>query len=128
MGLSVSFANMVMASIVAKSAPADRAVLARFPPAMIRIGDIGLVLLWITGLAMLFQYYGGTDAFQVLPWQFHVKLTGVVLLTGLVGYIHGLLKKAKGGDMAAAARIPQIGRFAFLTALIVVVMAVLTFN
>jgi hypothetical protein len=35
---------------------------------------------------------------------------------------------ARAGDMAAAARIPIVGRFAFLAALTAVVFAVLTFD
>jgi hypothetical protein len=68
------------------------------------------------------------DGFGSLPWQFHVKLTAVVILTLLVGYIHMLMPKARAGDMAAAARIPIVGRFAFLAALTAVVFAVLTFD
>jgi uncharacterized membrane protein len=128
MGFSVSFANMVMGGLAAKSAPADQAVLARFPPAMSRVGDVGLILLWATGLTLLFTYWGGTDAFSVLPWQFHVKLTGVVILTGLVGYVHSLMRKARMGDAAAARTIPTVGKIAFVVALTIVVMAVWTFN
>lgn len=125
MGLSVSFSNIVMAGIIAKAAPAEQPVLSRFPPAMVRVGDIGLTLLWGTGLTMVFTKYGG---FGVMPWQFHVKLAAVVVLSGVIGYIHSLMKKARNGDKAAAARIPGIGRIAFLAAVTAVVFAVLSFD
>jgi hypothetical protein len=128
MGFSVSFANMVIGGLSAKSSPGDQAVFARIPPAMTRIGDTGLILLWGSGLWMLFEYWGGMESFSVLPWQFHVKITGVVVLTGLIGFIHTLMRKARGGDAAAAKLIPTIGKIAFLTAVTIVVMAVLTFN
>jgi predicted ferric reductase len=125
MGLAVPFSNMALQGLVAKASPPERAVLARFSPAMSRVGDIGLVLLWVTGLLLVFTKWGG---FGVLPWQFHVKITAVVILTGLVGYIHTLMRKARAGDTAAAARVPAIGRLAFLAGLTAVVFAVLTFD
>jgi uncharacterized membrane protein len=125
MGLAVPLANMVLMTIVSRATPDERAVLARFPPRMVRVGDTGLVLLWATGLTLVFTKWGG---FAVLPWQFHVKLTAVVLLTLTIGYVHALMGKAKRGDAAAAARMPAVGRVALLFALTAVVFAVLTFN
>ena len=46
LGLSTGFANMVMAGLIAKATPAERTVLQRFPPAMARVGAIGLAMLW----------------------------------------------------------------------------------
>jgi hypothetical protein len=125
MGLSVGFSSMVMGALMGKSTPADQAVLARFPPAMSRVGDIGLATLWITGLTLLFSKWGG---FGVMPWTFHVKLTAVVILTALIGYIHTLMRKARNGDAAAMKQIPLVGRVAFLMAVTAVVFAVATFD
>lgn len=128
MGFSVSFANMVIGALASRAAPADRAVMARIPPAMTRVGDVGLVLLLTSGLLMMFNYWGGFDAFGLLGWPFHVKITLVLVLLGLIGFIHSLMRKAQSGDVAAAALIPKVGRVAFLTAVTIVVMAVLAFN
>jgi hypothetical protein len=125
MGLAVSFSSMVMQGLIAKASASEGSVLARFMPLMTRVGDVGLALLWTTGLAMVFTKWNG---FAALPWQFHVKLTAVVILTLLVGYIHMLMPKARTGDTAAAARIPIVGRVAFLAALTAVIFAVLTFD
>lgn len=125
MGFGTSFANMVMTGLVTKAAPAEKAVLGRFPPAMLRVGDTGLVLLWVTGLILLYTRWGG---FAVLPWQFHAKITAVAILSGVIGYIHVLVRKARLGDAAAAARIPAVGKVAFLMATLALVFAVLTFG
>jgi uncharacterized membrane protein len=125
MGLSVSFSNMVMAGLIAAAPPQNKPVLAAFPARMTRVGDIGLSLLWITGLTMVFTKYGG---FGVMPWQFHVKLTAVVILTLLVGFIHSQMRKAAQGDAAATARIAIAGKVAFLSALTAVAFAVLSFS
>ena len=125
MGMAVSFSNMVMGGIMERATPAERPVLGRFPPMMTRIGDIGLVLLWISGFGLLFLKWGG---FSAMPVTFHIKLTLVVLLTGVIGYIHALQAKMKRGDMSAAARIPTIGKIAFTLAVSIVVLAVLSFD
>jgi hypothetical protein len=128
MGLSVGLSNMVMMALISKASGPDQAVLSRFPPAMMRVGDIGLSLLWASGLAMLFTRYGGFAGLSAFGWTLHVKLTAVVILTGLVGYMHGLIRKARNGDKAAAAMLPKIGRVAFLMAVTAIVFAVATFG
>jgi uncharacterized membrane protein len=125
MGISVSLANIVMLGVMTKAAPAERAVLARFPPAMSKLGRIGLVMLWLTGLTMAYTKWSGIAA---MPWQFHVKLTAVVLLTLVVVHIARLEARIARGDAAAAAQIQTVGKIASLCALTAVIFAVLTFD
>jgi hypothetical protein len=125
MGLSTGFANMVMAGLVAKAAPQDKAVLARFPPAMAPIGLIGLALLWISGISIVLTRYG---SFAILPRPFIVKLTAVVLLTIAVIYIQVLMPRARRGDEAAMARIQTIGKLTGPLAIIAIIFAVITFG
>lgn len=125
LGLSVSFSGMVVGRLITAAAPQEKAVFARFPPRMSRVGDVGLVLLWVTGFALLYLKWGG---FGVMPWQFHAKLTAVVLLTLTVGFIHSRARKANAGDAVAAAQVAAAGKFALLLALTAVVFAVLTFD
>jgi uncharacterized membrane protein len=125
MGLSTGFANMVMAGLIAKAAPNEKAVLARFPPAMSRIGVVGLVLLWGSGLSIVFTRYG---TFAILPRPFVVKLTAVVLLTLVVIYINVLMPRAQRGDAAAQARIQTLGKLTGPLAIIAIIFAVITFG
>lgn len=125
MGMSVSAANIVMLGVMARSAPGERAVLARFPPAMSKVGQIGLALLWATGLTMVYTRWNGLGG---MPWFFHVKLTAVVLLTGIVFYLAHLEGRIRRGDPQAAAQIQVVGKFATICALTAVVFAVLTFD
>jgi protoporphyrinogen IX oxidase len=123
--LSVPFSNIVMAGLITRAAPPEKAVLARFPPAMSRVGRIGLALLWITGPILLYTKWGG---FGAMPWTFDAKITAVVLLTLTVTYIHRLETLIRKGDAAAALRIQTVGKVALAFAVIAVVFAVLTFN
>ena len=125
LGFSVSTSNGVMMGIIARAAPGDRPVLARFPPVMSQVGRVGLVLLWLTGITMLYTRWNGFDG---MPWQFHVKITAVVLLTITVLYIGKIEGQVGRGDMAAAAKLPSVGKMASLFAMTALIFAVLTFN
>lgn len=125
LGFSVSFGNMVMGTLIAKASPPEKAVLGRFPPALAKLGRAGLVLLWTTGLILVYTRWGG---FGALPWQFHVKITAVVLLTITSEYIHYLQGRAAQGDVAAIGRIERFGKLATLLGMTALVGAVLTFE
>ncbi len=125
MGLSVSIGSIVMMGVMSASTPADRPVLGRFMPAISRVGRYGLGVLWATGLIMLKTKWGG---FASMPWQFHVKITAVILLTLTVAFIYTLEQKIKKGDAAAAVTIQHAGKVALTCALLAVIFAVLTFE
>lgn len=125
LGLSASIANLMVGRLIAAAAPGDRAVLARVPPVMGNVGGTGLILLWISGVALVFTRWGG---FGTLPGLFHAKVTAVVLLTGLVGFTHALQKRARLGDTSAPAKLGQVGRVMLIVSVTIVVLAVLTFD
>jgi hypothetical protein len=124
-GLSTGFANMVMAGLIAQAAPQEKAVLGRFPPAMARVGAIGLAMLWASGIAIVLTRYG---TFAILPRPFIIKLAAVVMLTLIVGYIHVLMPRAQRGDAAAMARIQLLGKITGPLAIIAIIFAVITFG
>jgi len=125
LGFTVGFSNIVMSRLIAVAAPPEKVVLGRFPPAVSQLGRVGLVLLWLTGLTMVYTRFGGMGN---LPWTFHVKLTAVVLLTLTTEYIQLLLKKVRNGDVAAASAIENSGKAAMLFALLAMLFAVMTFG
>ena len=125
LGFSAGFGNMVVMGLIAKAAPPDKAVLGRVPPALGRLGVIGLVLLWASGIAIVMTRYGG---FAILPRPFIYKLTAVVLLTLTVAYINVLQPRAQRGDAAAMARIQTLGRLSGPLSLLAVIFAVITFG
>jgi uncharacterized membrane protein len=125
MGLATGFGNMVMGAVMAKASPEERKGLMKYPPVLARVGDIGLVLLWLTGLSLVFLKWGG---FGNMPGLFHAKLTAVVLMTLTIGYIHSQAKRGFAGDMGALGRMQIAGKITFLLAVTAVVLAVWTFN
>lgn len=124
MGFAASFSHMVIGIVSSKSAPEERAALKRVGSGMSKIGGIGLILLWASGLALLFRVYGGPVG---MGTNFYVKMVAVVLLTILVIAIHLSERAADRGNAGAAARIPVMGKVAMLSALVALVFAVLAF-
>ena len=127
-GFAASIGNNLVIMLVAKASPEEAAGLRRFPMAMMPISDFGLVLLWITGIVLLWTKYGGVDGFGALPWSFWAKIVCVVLLTGLIGMVHMTVGRMKRGDMAVAARIPVYARIGAVLLLLIVIFAVMAFD
>lgn len=125
LGMASGWGNLTMGKLIEEAPPAERPILGRFPPAIAKVGGVGLLLLWVTGFLLVYLKWNG---FGGLPWQFHAKLTGVVLLTANIGIIHATMAKARRGDMAAAKRLPTLGMIATTTSLLVVLLAVLAFD
>lgn len=125
LGFASGFGNAVVAGIIAKAAPNERPILARVPPALGRLGVVGLALLWITGLTIVYTRYG---TFSILPRTFIIKIGAVVLMTICVVAIQVLQGRAQRGDQAAVARIQLLGRITGPLALTAVIFAVLTFG
>jgi len=125
MGLSVTFGNIVMLGLITSAAAPEKPVLARFPPAISKVGQVGLALLWVTGATMAYTKWSGIGS---MPWTFDVKLSAVVLLTLSVAYITRLEARVHRGDAAAAAQIQTIGKITGVCALTAIIFAVLTFD
>jgi hypothetical protein len=125
LGFASGFGNMVLAGVIAKAAPQEKPILRRVAPALGRLGVIGIILLWASGIAIVMTRYGG---FAILPRPFIYKLTAVVLLTITVIYINVLQPRAQGGDAAAMARIETLGRLSGPLSLLAVIFAVITFG
>jgi hypothetical protein len=125
LGVGSGFAQIAVGILIGRATGPDRAVLIRMRPALGQMGGIGLGLLWITGLTLVFTRWGG---FGSLPGVFHAKVTAVVLLTGMVGYSHRLLKQARLGDASAPGRLETAGKIMLLLSLTAVALAVYAFN
>jgi hypothetical protein len=123
-GVTASVGNFAILYLM-RSAPGDRAALSRVPPVLARIGQVGLALLWGTGLLMVWSIWGGPEA---MPPSFWWKMLCVVLLTITVVFLDLTIRKARAGEAASARRLPFIARVAAALLLLTVVFAVAAFN
>ena len=123
-GVTTSVGNLVMMRLI-QSSPGDAPVLGRVPPLLARVGQVGLALLWVTGLILVWTRWDGPEN---MPQAFWYKILCVVLLTGVVAFLDLTIRRVRNGDRAAAARLPLFGRIAAALLLLVVVFAVVAFN
>lgn len=125
MGAGGGFGSTITMRVAATRPPDHVAVLRTLGPIMARFAAAGLVLMWLTGLALVALKYGG---FAGLPGLFWAKMIFVTTLTLAAIAVEITYGQVKGGDMKAAARLPLLGPIAGISSLIAVVFAVLAFH
>ena len=126
LGVGTGFAMLTLGLSTKDMSPADRGAFMRRASMVGMNGSIGLLLLIVSGVALLLNY--GLEAVRLWGPMFHIKLTLVVILIGVFGYMQVLVKKFKSGDAAAAARLPMVSKIMLLLGVSIVIFAVLTFH
>jgi hypothetical protein len=110
----------------ARSLPEEQAIIVRGAgPALARLSTFGLVLMLVTGGALVQFRYGG---FGAMPQMFWVKLVFVATLTLAAILIEVTYAQVKKGNAAAATNLPRLGPVAGISALLAVVFAALAFH
>ncbi len=126
LGVGTGFAMMTLGIASSDMTPAERGAFMRRASLVGVNGSIGLLLLTVSGVAIVLTY--GLEAVRLWGPTFHVKLTLVVILFGVFGYMQVLVRKFKSGDAAAAARLPVVSKIMLLLSVLIVIFAVLTFH
>ena len=125
MGAGGGLGSTIVMRHAATLAPEQGSIVRGAGPALARLSTTGLVLMLLTGGAMVQFKYGG---FSAMPPMFWVKMAFVVLLTLGVILIEVTYVQVKKGNAAAAANLPKFGPLAGISALLAVVFAVLAFH
>jgi hypothetical protein len=125
-GAGPGIASLIIGRAIA-SAPAERAVVLKgLPPVFAKVSLVGLALLWATGLTMVWSVYGGPSN---LPPLFWVKLVFVLTLTAAaIATPVTYAQIGKTGNDRLIKRVQILGPVAGLSALLVVLFAVLAFS
>ena len=106
--------------------PADEAKIVRgLGPILANVSLTGLVVMWATGLILVWSKWGGIGS---LPDMFWVKAIFILSLTIVTGLIHMTYAEIRKGNVTLAARLPKLGPMAGVSALLAVLFAVLAFN
>ena len=125
MALGTSFAFMFLGMASSRMEKNDAVKFTLNTFALSKMGHIGLTLLVVSGLALMTPYWGSLPTFPMLI----AKLVLVLVLGALVGIISSTAKKAQKGDAETHLnKLPLLGRLALMTALTIVVLAVLIFK
>jgi len=125
MGAGGGFGSMISQTEALKR-PADQAaVLRSIGPALSNFSFIGLIIMWVTGIVLVFLKYGG---FGALPQMFWIKFIFVSTLTLAAIVIQVLYGQAKAGNSIAATRVPAFGQIAGMSSILAVIFATLAFH
>jgi uncharacterized membrane protein len=128
LGVGASFAMVTLgiASAGLEAAERDRFMLRA--TAVSKNGSAGFLLLVLSGVGMLFMR-GPASVMAAGGPAFHVKLTLVVIMAGLIGYSQVLRKRAReAGDARAKATLPKVGTALLVLGLGIVIAAVIAFQ
>jgi uncharacterized membrane protein len=128
LGVGASFAMLTLGIAGASLEPAERGKFMLRVSLLSKNGSIGLALLILSGLGILF-YRGVGNVMQWGGGAFHAKLTLVLVLCGLVGYMQVTLKKARQtGAPELMARLRTLGRVGLVLSVSIVICAVIAFK
>lgn len=94
-------------------------------PSLARMSSAGLVLMLLTGVAIVMTKYGG---FSAMPLMFWIKLVFVGTLTVGAILIEVTYAQVKKGNAKAAELLPRFGPLAGISSLAAVVFAALAFH
>ena len=125
LGAGGGFGSAVTARVAAGRPPEQAAVLRSLGPDLARLSTAGLVVMLLTGLALVFAKYGG---FAGLPGLFWVKMLFVLTLTLAAILMQMTYGQIRRGELAAAKRLPVLGPVAGLSSLLAVAFAVFAFH
>jgi uncharacterized membrane protein len=100
-------------------------MMSKLSPVLGRVGQVGLGLLWITGVIMVWSKWGGP---QNLNTAFWIKFVCVVLITGVSVTLGLTVKQIQAGNRALVARMPILGATAAALLVLIVIFAVYAFD
>ena len=130
LGLMLGAAGGMASGIIMRRAatmPADQAGTVRsLGPMLGRVAGIGLVLMWVTGLIMVWSKWNGLGS---LPTLFWVKFAFVLILTAAsAGTDMTYARIRRTGNKALASRLAVLGPVSGIAATLAVLFAALAFN
>lgn len=125
MGAGGGFGSMIAMREAKARPPEQQAVLRSLGPAMGGFSAAGLVLMWLTGVALVFVKFHSVAALPALFWLKAVFITTLTLAAVAVQVTYAQIKT---GNVAAAARLPILGPIAGASSLLAVIAAVLAFH
>jgi hypothetical protein len=125
MGAAGGVGSMIVGRAALKATPDGAVALRALGPRLGHVSAAGIVLMWISGVIMVWSLYDGPGS---LPTMFWVKFIFVLTLSAAAIVIELTYAQVKSGNRAAAARLPMVGPVAGLSALLAVIFAVIAFS
>lgn len=125
MGLGTSFAFLFLGIAAGRMEPAKRGEFMTSVFPLARMGQIGLVILVLTGGYLMTPYWAALSFTPMLV----IKLVLVLVLGAVIGINSSYARKVRQGQAEVyMPRMALLGRVALLTSLAIVVLAVMVFH
>lgn len=126
LGAAGGFASGILMRRAAGMPPEEAKTVRSFGPLLANVSAVGLVLLWATGLILVWSKWNGLGS---LPTLFWVKFVFVVTLTLAAGATHMTYAEMKRtGNAALGKRLAMLGPAAGVSSLLAVLFAAFAFN
>lgn len=128
LAVGTGFANMNLGIATSDMEPAERTKFFLRAFSLSKNGSVGLALLLVSGISLMLKR-GVKETMIAGGPAFHMKLTLVLVIIGLLGWMQVLMKRAReaqGGPTMA--KIPTVGRVMLATGVCIVICAVLAFH
>lgn len=123
MGAGAGIGQMVVAARIRRDAEGATAPLQAIRPIFGKVGLYGIVLLWVTGLALWFIRYG----FVNLGVAYALKLVVATVLLGMILGMSQAMAKAIEAGRPPPAWLPKLGMATAPLTLLAVFLAALVF-
>ncbi len=94
-------------------------------PMLANVAHLGVVVLWVTGLTLVWSKWNGLGS---LPTLFWVKAVFIVTLTASAIAVHMTYAEIRKGNKAVASRLPKLGPLSGASAVLAVLFASLAFH
>jgi uncharacterized membrane protein SirB2 len=124
MGLGTGFANAFLGSTLSTMTPEEAIKFKLRTLVLGKMGHVGIGLLIISGFYMITPFW---KVLPEMPWLI-AKLSLVIVLIVLIGIISVTTKKARKGDASQFKKLATLGKLTLLTAVAIVVCAVMSFR
>ncbi|MCP4380971.1 MAG: hypothetical protein GY798_06060 [Hyphomicrobiales bacterium] len=126
LGTAPGLATAVVSRQLVNATPEAAAALRQLPPIFVNISALGLLILWASGIVLVFTRWGGVEHLTVTFW---VRAAFIVVLTIVAIMIHMTIREAKKtGDVAITQRLQPFVIVAALAALAAIFVTILTFH
>lgn len=126
LGAAGGFASGILMRRAMTMPPEQAATIRSLGPMLAHVAGAGLVVMWITGLIMVWSKWGGLGS---LPGLFWIKFVFVVILTlssGAIDITYAQIRRT--GNKALAARLAVLGPISGISATLAVLFAAFAFG
>mgnify|MGYP000355958553 CR=1 FL=1 len=125
LALGGGVANILLGHQIAAAEGAGKSVIMPLQRTLARISALSLLVLWVTGIALVYAYYGGWAGFGIFFWT---KIAFVVVLTINMGIAQHLMSRARKTATPPPGAVKAMGLTGPVLLLLITALATVAFT